>query len=128
MCGLSFRDVHFVANDPWKHNIPIKVFIINPLLLFFVTEYSWISKITPFSIALWSTEKSWAVPFNEISLSSYFGKSFHTLLKQNSWQGVTMCLKFANLCYQHTNNFPYHCNVNSNVQLILNFFSAVPTL
>ena len=45
-----------------------------------------------FLIKLWSTEKSTAVPFNEISLCSSFVISFDTLPKQKLYQLV---LSFA---------------------------------
>ena len=39
-----------------------------------------------FLIQLWSTEKSYAVPFNEISLYSSFVKSIDTLPKHKVYQ------------------------------------------
>ena len=44
--------------------------------------------MSSFSIELWSTQKSYAVPFKEISLCSSFVKSFDTLPKKN----------YTNLC------------------------------
>ena len=39
-----------------------------------------------FLCELWSTEKSYTVPFKEISLCSSFVKSFHMLHKQKLYQ------------------------------------------
>ena len=45
-----------------------------------------------FSTELWSTEKSYTVPFKETSLCSSFVKSFDTLPKQKLYQ---LMLSFA---------------------------------
>ena len=62
--------------------------------------------MTSFSIELMSTEKSYTVPFKEISLCSFFVKSFDTLLNKN----------YTNLCksllYLHTSNSHHDSNVN----------------
>ena len=42
--------------------------------------------MSSFLIELWSTEKSYAVAFKEISLCSSFVKSFDTLPKQKLYQ------------------------------------------
>ena len=48
--------------------------------------------MSSFLIELWSTEKSYTVPFNESSLCSSFVKSFDTLPKQKLYQ---LMLSFA---------------------------------
>ena len=48
--------------------------------------------MTSFLIELWSTEKSYTVPFKEISLCSSFVKLFDTLPKQKSYK---LMLSFA---------------------------------
>ena len=45
-----------------------------------------------FLVELWSTKKSYTVPFKEISLCSFFVKSFDMLPKQKSYQ---LMLSFA---------------------------------
>ena len=42
--------------------------------------------MSSFLIELWSTEKSYTVPFKKISLSSSFVKSFDMLLKQQLYK------------------------------------------
>ena len=42
--------------------------------------------MSSFLIELWSTEKSYTVPFKEISLCSSFVKSFDTLSEQKLYQ------------------------------------------
>ena len=44
--------------------------------------------MSSFLIELWSTEKSYAVPFNKTSLSSSFVKSFDVHPKQRLYQRV----------------------------------------
>ena len=47
---------------------------------------------------LWSTEKLYTVPFNEISLSSFFVKSCNKIPKDIIYQ-LMLCNKFAYLCF-----------------------------
>ena len=48
--------------------------------------------MSSFLIELWSTEKSYTVPFKEISLCSLFVKSFDRIPKQKLYQ---LMLSFA---------------------------------
>ena len=48
--------------------------------------------MSSFLIELWSAEKSYIVPFKEISLSSSFVKRFHTFPNQKLYQ---LMLSFA---------------------------------
>ena len=60
--------------------------------LFWTIKYWWILKMPSFLVELWSTKKSYTVPFKEISLCSFFVKSFDMLPKQKSYQ---LMLSFA---------------------------------
>ena len=48
--------------------------------------------MSSFLIELWSTQKSYTVPFKEVSICSSFVKSFDTLPKQKLYQ---LMLSFA---------------------------------
>ena len=64
-----------------------------------------------FLIELWPTEKSYRVPFKEISLCSSFVKSFDTTHKQKLDQLMLYLLQiYKYLFHLHTSNSRHHCN------------------
>ena len=66
---------------------------------------------------LWSTEKSYTVPFKETSPCSSFVKSFDSVSKQKLYQ---LMLSFAlnlQMFYLLTSNSHHHCNVNLSIIL-----------
>ena len=68
--------------------------------------------MSSFSVGLWSTVKSYTVPFKEISLCSSFLKPIDMFPKKIIPTYVIICYKFANLFYLHTSNSHHHYNVN----------------
>ena len=58
----------------------------NYVILFFVTKYLWMFKISDLSADLQSTEKSCTFPFKDTSLHSVFVNALEILSRQN-WVG-----------------------------------------
>ena len=67
-----------------------------------------------FLTELWSTEKSYAVPFKEISHCSSFVKSFERFLNKNF---TNLCYHSPKICkslfYLHTGNSPDHLHTGN---------------
>ena len=55
--------------------------------------------MSSFLIKLWSNEKSYTIPFKEISLCSSFVKSFDMLPKKIKPTYAILHFKFVNLCF-----------------------------
>ena len=102
MHGSSFKNRHFVrsATHAKEHNNNKSK---DHFILFLIIKYWRILRMSSRLIELWSTEKSYTVPFNEISPCSSLVKSFDTLPKQKLYQ---IMLSFA-LSFQISVLFTY---------------------
>ena len=98
-----------------------KLFINKPknyFVLFLTIKYSWILSMSSFLIKLWLNEKSYEVPFTEMSVCSCFVKSFDTPPKLKLYQPMlSSALNLQILFFLRTSN-SYHKN-NLNLSKIL---------
>ena len=83
------KGAHFVWLEGLTKPVNNQINILpKHLILFLTIKYAWILSMPSFLTELWSSEKSYLLPFKEISVCSSSVKSFDTLPKQTLYHLV----------------------------------------